>query len=191
VRWNAIHARRRNDAVGVGKPSIDVRGGDLGFGPGGDGSITEVIAYEFKDATLRAYDWVRSERGRDPLPVLSSDGWMRRRASTRRQARCMRLIRHTCGWRRLGRRCRGRHWLVSRVDAESVGSVVEVGRSRSVVLSFLYWLSRRLLELLVLRVRSERGTEIEILVPRPWRSNTRRGRIGRRCSVSRGPGGVG
>jgi putative transposase len=35
-----------------------------------------------------------------------------------------------------------------------------------VVLSFLYWLSRRLLELLVLRMRSERVKEIEILVLR-------------------------
>jgi len=34
------------------------------------------------------------------------------------------------------------------------------------VLSFLYWLSRRLLELLVLRMRSERVKEIEILVLR-------------------------
>src|SRR6266508_4236922 len=50
--------------------------------------------------------------------------------------------------------------------AESVGSVVEVGRSRGVVLSFLYWLSRRLLDLLVLRMRSERVKEIEILVLR-------------------------
>jgi putative transposase len=50
--------------------------------------------------------------------------------------------------------------------AESAGSVVEVGRSRGVVLSFLYWLSRRLLELLVLRIRSERVKEIEILVLR-------------------------
>jgi len=35
-----------------------------------------------------------------------------------------------------------------------------------VVLSFLYWLLRRLLELLVLRMRSERAKEIEILVLR-------------------------
>jgi putative transposase len=33
-----------------------------------------------------------------------------------------------------------------------------------VVLSFLYWLLRRLLELLVLRMRSEQEKEIEILV---------------------------
>jgi len=50
--------------------------------------------------------------------------------------------------------------------AESVGSVVEVGRSRGVVFSFLYWLSRRLLELLALRMRSERVKEIEIVVLR-------------------------
>jgi hypothetical protein len=48
----------------------------------------------------------------------------------------------------------------------SVGSAVEVGRSRGVVLSFLYWTLRRLLELLVLRMRSEREKEIEILVLR-------------------------
>jgi hypothetical protein len=34
------------------------------------------------------------------------------------------------------------------------------------VLSFLYWVLRRLLELHVLRMRSERGKEIEILVLR-------------------------
>jgi hypothetical protein len=34
------------------------------------------------------------------------------------------------------------------------------------VFSFLYWLSWRLLELLVLRMRSERAKEIEILVLR-------------------------
>jgi putative transposase len=41
-----------------------------------------------------------------------------------------------------------------------------VGRSRGVVLSFLYWVLRRLLELLVLRMRSEREKEIEIIVLR-------------------------
>lgn len=50
--------------------------------------------------------------------------------------------------------------------AVSIGSAVEVGGSRGVVLSFLYWLSRRLLELLVLRMRSNRAKEIEILVLR-------------------------
>ncbi len=48
----------------------------------------------------------------------------------------------------------------------SVGSAVEVGRCRGTVLSFLYWALRRLLELLVLRMRSEREKEIEILVLR-------------------------
>jgi hypothetical protein len=48
----------------------------------------------------------------------------------------------------------------------SVGSAVEVGRSRGTVLSFLYWALRRLLELLVLRMRSEREKEIEIVVLR-------------------------
>jgi putative transposase len=43
---------------------------------------------------------------------------------------------------------------------------VGVGRSRGVVLSFLHWMLRRLLELLVLRMRSEREKEIEILVLR-------------------------
>ncbi len=48
----------------------------------------------------------------------------------------------------------------------SVGSAVEVGRSRGTVLSFLYWMLRRLLELFVLGMRSEREKEIEILVLR-------------------------
>jgi hypothetical protein len=48
----------------------------------------------------------------------------------------------------------------------SVGSAVEVGRSRGTVFSFLYWALRRLLERLVLRMRSEREKEIEILVLR-------------------------
>jgi hypothetical protein len=50
--------------------------------------------------------------------------------------------------------------------AEPVGSVVEVRRSGGAVLSFLYWLSRRLLELVVLGMRSDRVKEIEIRVPR-------------------------
>ena len=40
------------------------------------------------------------------------------------------------------------------------------GRSRGVVLWFLYWSLRRLLELVVLRFRSEREKEIEILLLR-------------------------
>ena len=40
------------------------------------------------------------------------------------------------------------------------------GRSRGVVLAFAYWSLRRLLELLVLRGRSEREKEIEILLLR-------------------------
>jgi putative transposase len=40
------------------------------------------------------------------------------------------------------------------------------GRSRGVVLSFAYWSLRRLLELVVLRFRSEREKEIEILLLR-------------------------
>jgi putative transposase len=40
------------------------------------------------------------------------------------------------------------------------------GRSRGVMLSFVYWSLRRLLELMVLRRRPERETEIEILVLR-------------------------
>src|SRR5436305_3342750 len=40
------------------------------------------------------------------------------------------------------------------------------GRSRNVVLSFVYWSLRRLLELVVLRRRSEREKEIEILLLR-------------------------
>jgi putative transposase len=41
-----------------------------------------------------------------------------------------------------------------------------VGRSRGMVLSFAYWSLRRLLELVVLRFRSEREKEIEILLLR-------------------------
>jgi putative transposase len=40
------------------------------------------------------------------------------------------------------------------------------GGSQGVVLSFLYWSLRRLLELVVLRFRSEREKEIEILLLR-------------------------
>src|SRR6266699_2960993 len=40
------------------------------------------------------------------------------------------------------------------------------GRSQGVVLSFVYWSLRRLLELVVLRRRSEREKEIEILLLR-------------------------
>jgi putative transposase len=43
---------------------------------------------------------------------------------------------------------------------------VVAGRSRGVVLSFVYWSLRRLLELVVLRLRSEREKEIEILLLR-------------------------
>jgi putative transposase len=41
-----------------------------------------------------------------------------------------------------------------------------VGRSRGAFFSFLYWALRRLLELLVLWIRSERAKEVEILVLR-------------------------
>jgi putative transposase len=44
--------------------------------------------------------------------------------------------------------------------------VVEVSRSRGAVVSFVYWALRRLLELLVLGMRSEREKEIEILLLR-------------------------
>src|SRR5438270_5429693 len=47
-----------------------------------------------------------------------------------------------------------------------VGSAAVAGRSRGVVLSFVYWSLRRLLELIVLRFRSEREKEIEILLLR-------------------------
>jgi putative transposase len=40
------------------------------------------------------------------------------------------------------------------------------GRSEGIVLSFVYWSLRRLLELVVLRFRSDREKEIEILVLR-------------------------
>jgi putative transposase len=44
-----------------------------------------------------------------------------------------------------------------------VGSAAVAGRSSAIVLSFLYWSLRRLLELVVLQHRSEREKEIEIL----------------------------
>jgi transposase len=47
-----------------------------------------------------------------------------------------------------------------------VGSAAVAGRSRGVVLSFAYWSLRRLLQLVVLRCRSEREKEIEILLLR-------------------------
>jgi hypothetical protein len=40
------------------------------------------------------------------------------------------------------------------------------GRSRGVGLSLVYWSLRRLLELVLLRFRSEREKEVEIRVPR-------------------------
>lgn len=40
------------------------------------------------------------------------------------------------------------------------------GRSRGVILSLVYWSLRRLLELVVLRFRSEREKEIEIVLLR-------------------------
>ena len=45
-----------------------------------------------------------------------------------------------------------------------------MGRSRAVVLSFAYWSLRRLLELVVLRFRTEREKEIEILLLQHQRS---------------------
>jgi hypothetical protein len=44
-----------------------------------------------------------------------------------------------------------------------------VRRSQGIVLWFLYWSLRRLLELVVLRFRSEREKEIEILLLRHQR----------------------
>jgi len=41
-----------------------------------------------------------------------------------------------------------------------------VGRSNGIALSFLYWSLRGLLELVVLRCRSEREKEVEILLLR-------------------------
>jgi putative transposase len=51
-------------------------------------------------------------------------------------------------------------------DGWGVGSAAVAGRSRGVVISFAYWALRRLLELVVLRFRSEREKEIEILLLR-------------------------
>jgi hypothetical protein len=49
-------------------------------------------------------------------------------------------------------------------------------RSRGVILSFVYWSLRRLLELMVLRRRSEREKELEIRVPRT-QAESRGGRL--------------
>ena len=46
----------------------------------------------------------------------------------------------------------------------SVGSSVVAGRSERIAVSLFYWSLRRILELLVLRRRSEREKEIEILL---------------------------
>jgi hypothetical protein len=46
------------------------------------------------------------------------------------------------------------------------GSAVEVPGSFGVVVSLIYWALRRLLELLILPLRSDRSKEIEILVLR-------------------------
>src|SRR5262249_37846646 len=50
--------------------------------------------------------------------------------------------------------------------SERLGSAQVAGRRQDVVLSFLYWSLRRLLELVLLRGRSEREKEIEILLLR-------------------------
>ena len=52
--------------------------------------------------------------------------------------------------------------------SRSIGRVSHGGEysSRDVVAAFLYWSLRRLLELFVLRFRSERAKEVEILVLR-------------------------
>ena len=56
--------------------------------------------------------------------------------------------------------------VVSGILVRPVGSAPVRGRSQGVAVSFLYWSLRRLLELVVLRSRSEREKEIEILVLR-------------------------
>jgi hypothetical protein len=59
-------------------------------------------------------------------------------------------------------RARGR----SRCLPRPVGSALVAGRSERIAVSLLYWSLRRFLELLVLRRRSEREKEIEILLLR-------------------------
>jgi len=53
-------------------------------------------------------------------------------------------------------------WLIPLGDRVAIVA----GRSQGIALSFLYWSLRRLLELVVLRFRSEREKEIEILLLR-------------------------
>ena len=69
-----------------------------------------------------------------------------------------------CGGRKLG--LRGLRRSGRRFAVWPVGSASVAGRRQGVVLSFLYWSLRRLLELVVLRCRSEREKEIEILLLR-------------------------
>ena len=57
-------------------------------------------------------------------------------------------------------------WLRSRAAVGPVGSAIVAGRCERVAVSLFYWSLRRLLELLVLRRRSEREKEIEILLLR-------------------------
>jgi putative transposase len=71
-----------------------------------------------------------------------------------------------CGCRKLGCSLSRLARSVSVVKDSACRVGGRVGRSRGVVLSFLYWVLRRLLELLVLRMRSEREKEIEIIVLR-------------------------
>ena len=59
------------------------------------------------------------------------------------------------------------------------------GRSRGMILSFAYWSLRRLLELVVLRCRSEREKEIEILLLRLWRAKIRSHQICREIALPR------
>lgn len=62
---------------------------------------------------------------------------------------------------------RARYYQIVLSLARCVGSAVpNTRRWFRVVLSFLYWTFRRLLEALALRLRSERSKEIEILVLR-------------------------
>jgi putative transposase len=52
------------------------------------------------------------------------------------------------------------------IPRRPVGSAIVARRSQGIALSFLYWSLRRLLELVVLRFRSEREKEVEILLLR-------------------------
>jgi hypothetical protein len=99
ARWNVIHARRRNDAVGVGRSWIPARAGsDSRFGPGGDGSITECRCNEDEPKMQRGRRTTgcatRSESGGIGSSVRSAR-WRARRRDRRVPGPKLPVV-HTC-----------------------------------------------------------------------------------------------